>query len=112
MPRRSLLYRQGTRVAQTTTSKQDFSTRLSAETLSRLDSLLRAGRYKTRTAAIEDAVRRLSEAQEIDWARRRLAFEQSCGALKIGVTRESYREAELDRLEFEADRAMGRLPRD
>lgn len=34
--------------------------------------------------------------------RRRRAFERACGALPIGITRESWREAETDRLEFEA----------
>ena len=98
-------------MAQTTQPKQDFSTRLSIETLRQLDRLVTTGRFKNRTAAIEDAVRRLTEAEESDAARRRLAFELSSGAIKIRSTRESYYEAELDRLEFEADRAMGRLPR-
>jgi Arc/MetJ-type ribon-helix-helix transcriptional regulator len=84
--------------------KQDFSTRLSPETLHQLDSLVRQGRFGTRTAAIEAAVRRLFEQAQDDSERRRRAFERVCGALPIGITRESWRDAEVDRLEFEAGR--------
>src|SRR5687768_7367795 len=95
-------------MAQTTQPKQDFSTRLPAETLSQLDALVRGGRYRTRTAALEEAVRRLFDDQEEQLARRRRAFEATCGALKLRITRESFRQAEIERLDFEADRAMGR----
>ncbi len=98
-------------MAQTTQPKQDFSTRLSAETLAHLDSLVRTGRYKTRTAVIEAAVRRLVEDQETERERRRRALEETRGALKIKSTRESYYAAELDRLDFEAERVAGRSRR-
>jgi Arc/MetJ-type ribon-helix-helix transcriptional regulator len=98
-------------MAVTTQPKQDFSTRLSAATLSQLDALVRTGRYRTRTAVLEEAVRRLFNDQEDEWERKRRAFEATRGALSIGITPESFREAEIDRLEFEADKNSGRLKR-
>ena len=95
-------------MAQATQPKQDFATRLSQETLAQLDALVRAGRYKTRTAAIEEAVRRLALEQDGDLERRRRALDATRGAIKIRSTRESYYAAELDRLEFEAERVTGR----
>src|SRR2546425_694503 len=37
-------------------AKKDFATRLSPQTLARLDQLIQSGRFKTRTAAIEAAI--------------------------------------------------------
>jgi Arc/MetJ-type ribon-helix-helix transcriptional regulator len=83
-------------------AKQDFATRLSPETLEQLDTLVRSGRYRNRTAAIETAVGRLYETERQDVDRRREAFERSCGALSIGIDATAWRRAELDRLDWEA----------
>lgn len=82
--------------------KRDFATRLSPETLAQLDELVRRGEYKTRTAAIEAAVTYLYEARKQEDERLLQAFEKSCGVLHLGVDRERWRAAELERLEIEA----------
>lgn len=88
--------------------KQSFSTRISGATLDQLDELVRWGKYPNRTAAIEAAVARLANDAEEALERRRRAAEATRGALSLGMTSESIREAEYDRLDWEADRAMGR----
>jgi Arc/MetJ-type ribon-helix-helix transcriptional regulator len=96
-------------MAQTTTRKQDFSTRLSPETLRQLDALVREGRYKNRTMVIETAVARLYQATHDDLERKRQALERAAGSLPLGgIDRERWRAAEYDRLDWEADRIMGR----
>jgi Arc/MetJ-type ribon-helix-helix transcriptional regulator len=95
-------------MAQTTTPKQDFSTRLSAETLRQLDALVRSRRYKTRTAAIEEAINRLYRDQTEELERKREALERVAGSLAIGITPERFREAEFDRLDWEVERILGR----
>jgi Arc/MetJ-type ribon-helix-helix transcriptional regulator len=99
-------------MAASTQPKKDFATRLSQETLARLDDLVRRGRFKTRTAAIEAAVERLFETEketaEEEYRRKRAAFDRACGALSLGIDRESFREAEIDRLEYELWRNTGR----
>ncbi len=87
--------------------KRSFSTRIARLTLEQLDQLVRSGRYANRTAAIEAAVDRLAGDEAALAARRRSAFEASCGALSLGTTSESLREAETERLEWEAIRARG-----
>jgi Arc/MetJ-type ribon-helix-helix transcriptional regulator len=86
----------------TASHKRDFATRLSRETLNQLDGLVRQGRFGTRTAAIEAAVQLLFDQEQDALARRRRAFERACGALPIGITRESWRDAKRDRLEHDA----------
>ena len=98
-------------MAQTAIPKQDFSTRLSAETLRQLDALVTSRRYKNRTAAIEAGVAQLFKEQCEDLERKRQALERSAGALGGGIDRERFRAAEFDRLDWEADRAMGRIRR-
>jgi Arc/MetJ-type ribon-helix-helix transcriptional regulator len=93
---------------QTATPKQDFATRLSAETLGQLDALVRSGKYKNRTAAIEAGVARLFNEQSEDLERKRQALARVAGSLPIGITPERWREAEFDRLDWEAQRIMGR----
>ena len=93
---------------QALTTKRDFATRLSRETLWQLDELTRWGKFKTRTAVIEAAVKRLYEAERRDPERLRRALEASCGALPGGTTRESFKAAEFDRLDWEYERATGR----
>jgi Arc/MetJ-type ribon-helix-helix transcriptional regulator len=89
-------------------AKRDFATRLSPQTLDQLDALVGQGAFKNRTEAIEAAVDRLFVAQRRDPARLRRAFDQACGAITGGSDRESWRRAEMDRLEWEANRASAR----
>jgi Arc/MetJ-type ribon-helix-helix transcriptional regulator len=93
-------------MAKALAGKQDFATRLSPETLAQLDALVRSGRFKNRTAAIEAAVERVFAAENADPVRKRRAFERACGALTLGVGDEALRAAEHDRLEWEAQHAQ------
>jgi Arc/MetJ-type ribon-helix-helix transcriptional regulator len=89
--------------------KKDFATRLSPQTLARLDQLIQSGRYKTRTAAIEAAVARLVEAEQQEYQLKRQALDEACGMFSLGIDRERWEEAEQDRLEYEGRRNAGRL---
>jgi Arc/MetJ-type ribon-helix-helix transcriptional regulator len=89
-------------------AKRDFATRLSPQTLARLDQLIQSGRFKTRTAAIEAAVERLVEAEQEEYERRRRALDEVCGVLELGIDRERWEAAELDRLEYEAWKNTGK----
>jgi Arc/MetJ-type ribon-helix-helix transcriptional regulator len=89
-------------------TKKDFATRLSQQTLARLDRLVQSGRFKTRTAAIEAAVERLVEAEQQEYELKRKALDEACGMFNLGIDRERWQEAEQDRLEYEGSRNTGR----
>jgi Arc/MetJ-type ribon-helix-helix transcriptional regulator len=89
-------------------AKKDFATRLSPQTLARLDQLIQSGRFKSRTAAIEAAVERLIEAEQQEYERKRRALDEVCGVLQLGIDRERMEAAELDRLEFEVWKNTGK----
>jgi Arc/MetJ-type ribon-helix-helix transcriptional regulator len=89
-------------------AKKDFATRLSEQTLARLDQLIRSGRFKTRTAAIEAAVERLVEAEQQEYERKRKALDEVCGVLHLGIDRERFAAAELDRLDYEVWKNTGK----
>ena len=89
-------------------AKKDFATRLSQNTLSRLDQLVLSGRFKTRTAAIEAAVERLVEAEQQEYERMRRALDEVCGVLHLGIDRERLEATELDRLEYEVWKNTGK----
>jgi Arc/MetJ-type ribon-helix-helix transcriptional regulator len=91
-------------MATRTPAKKDFATRLSEQTLTRLDELVQSGRYKTRTAAIEAAVERLCEAEQQEYERKRQALDEACGMFNLGIDRKRWQELELDRLEYEVSR--------
>jgi Arc/MetJ-type ribon-helix-helix transcriptional regulator len=95
-------------MATRTPAKKDFATRLSEQTLTRLDELVRSGRFKTRTAAIEAAVERLCEAEQQDYERKRQALDEACGMFHLGLDRERWKAAELDRLEWEYQKNTGK----
>lgn len=100
-----------------TQPKKDFATRLSPETLKRLDELVRRGRFKTRTAAIEAAVEHLftteKESAEEEYRRKRAALDEILkGGLRLGITRESFKDAEYDRLDWEYERVTGKPAND
>jgi Arc/MetJ-type ribon-helix-helix transcriptional regulator len=86
-------------------AKKDFATRLSQQTLARLDQLVQSGRFPTRTAAIEAAVEHLVEAEQEEQEQLQQAFDRACGALSLGVTPERWQQAELDRLDWEASKS-------
>ena len=90
------------------TAKKDFATRLSQQTLARLEQLVQSGRFKTRTAAIEAAVERLVEAEQQEYERKRKALDEACGMFSLGIDRGRWQEAEQDRLEYEGSRNTGR----
>jgi len=83
-------------------AKKDFATRLPLETLARLNQLVQSGRFPTRTAAIEAAVDLLYGAEQEEQEQLQQAFDRACGALSLGVNRERWQRAELDRLDWEA----------
>jgi len=91
-----------------TSGKQSFATRLSQRTLAQLNELVQRGRFKNRTAAIETAIERLYEAEQPDEEELRQALDRACGSLSLGVDRERWEAAELDRLEWEVLRNTGR----
>jgi Arc/MetJ-type ribon-helix-helix transcriptional regulator len=92
-------------------AKKDFATRLSPQTLARLDQLIRSGRFKTRTAAIEAAVERLVEAEQQEYELKRRALDDACGMFSLGIDSKGLREAESDRYDYEADQNAGRSER-
>jgi Arc/MetJ-type ribon-helix-helix transcriptional regulator len=94
-------------MARAVLAKRDFATRLSPQTLAQLDTLVGQGAFRNRTEAIETAVDRLFLAQQRDPVRLRRAFDQAHGTIQGGSDRESWRRAEMDRLEWETDRASG-----
>jgi hypothetical protein len=61
-------------------------------------------KIKTRTAAIEAAVECLVEADQQENDRKRRALDAVFGALHLGIDRERWEAAELDRLEFEIEK--------
>jgi Arc/MetJ-type ribon-helix-helix transcriptional regulator len=95
-------------MAQQTQTKRDFATRLSPQTLTQLDELVQRGRFKTRTEAIEAAVKHLYDAEQQEQEELQEAFDSACGALSLGVDREAWEQAELERLESEVARNTGR----
>jgi Arc/MetJ-type ribon-helix-helix transcriptional regulator len=88
--------------------KQRFATRLSQVTLTRFDDLVRRGRFRSRTAAIEAAIERLYKAEQ-EYERKRQALDQACGTLHLGIDRERWEAAELDRLEWEYKKNTGKI---
>jgi Arc/MetJ-type ribon-helix-helix transcriptional regulator len=94
-------------MAQQTETKRDFSTRLSPRTLRQLDELVQRGRFKTRTEAIEAAVTSVYDAEQREQQELQEAFDRACGALSLGIDREAWEQAELDRLEWEVSRNTG-----
>jgi Arc/MetJ-type ribon-helix-helix transcriptional regulator len=90
--------------------KKEFSTRLSLETLARLDRLVQSGRFQNRTAVIEAAVQQLAEGEgeQQEYERKRKALDEACGKLALGVDRERWRAAEIDRLDYEVRKNSGR----
>lgn len=71
--------------------------------VTQLDALVRHGHFANRQEAVAAAVERLYAAEETHHlTARQEAFARLCGALHLGTTRESLRQAELDRLTWES----------
>ena len=71
--------------------------------LTQLDALVLHGHFANRQDAVAAAVERLyAEEETYHLTARQEAFARLCGALHLGTTRESLRQAELDRLTWES----------
>jgi len=71
--------------------------------VTQLDALVRHGHFANRQDAVVAAVERLYAAQEKHHlTARQEAFTRLCGALHLGTTRKSLRQAEHDRLTWES----------
>ena len=75
---------------------------LPERTLAQLDTLVREGHFADRQAAIVAAVERLYQEEPHLLTARQAAFARLCGALHLGTTRQSFRNAEIDRLAWES----------
>ena len=84
-------------------AKKGSSLRLPEHTLTRLDELIRCGRFKSRQTAVAAAVERLYVEEHRHLTARQEAVTRLCGALQLGTTRESLRSAERDRLDWESE---------
>jgi hypothetical protein len=83
-------------------------TNLRSETHRQLYETIQRGLFETYDAAIEAAVERLyeenKETPEEEYARKKKALDEVCGIVSLGLTRESWLEAEEDRLAYEVRR--------
>ena len=70
-------------------------------TASLLDALVKAGRFPDQRTALETAVDQLYKQELQPASDRADALQRVSGALALGTTRASLRDAELDRLDFE-----------
>ena len=76
---------------------------LSERTVAQLDELVRRGHFATRQAVVTAAVDRLYAVEETrHLTTRQEAFTRLCGALQLGTTWKSLRQAELDRFTWES----------
>jgi Arc/MetJ-type ribon-helix-helix transcriptional regulator len=81
----------------------DIALVLPERTVMQLDELVRHGHFTNRQEAVTAAVERLYADEETHHlTTRQEAFARLCGALQLGTTRESLRQAELDRLTWES----------
>ena len=81
---------------------QTIALQLPERTLAQLDTLVRDGHFADRQAAIVAAVERLYREEPHLLTARHAAFARLCGALHLGTTRQSLRDAESDRLAWES----------
>jgi Arc/MetJ-type ribon-helix-helix transcriptional regulator len=81
---------------------QTVALELPERTIAQLDALVRHGRFANRQAAVVAAVERLYTAEPRRLKARQAALARLCGVLHLGTTRQSLRQAELDRLTWES----------
>jgi Arc/MetJ-type ribon-helix-helix transcriptional regulator len=81
-----------------------LSLALPEHTLAQLEDMVRHGHFANHQEAITVAVERLyAEEETRHMTARQVAFTRLCGALQLGTTRESLRQAEHDRLTWESN---------
>jgi Arc/MetJ-type ribon-helix-helix transcriptional regulator len=77
---------------------------LPEHTLAQLDDMVRHGHFANHQEAITAAVERLyAEEETRHKTARQAAFSRLCGALQLGTTQASLRQAEHDRLTWESN---------
>lgn len=76
---------------------------LPERTLAQIDTLIRDGYFIDRPEAIAAAVDRLYHEEPKLSTSRQDALARLCGALHLGTTPQSLRDAELDRLDWESE---------
>ncbi len=76
---------------------------LTEHTVSQLDTLIRCGHFIDRQEVIAAAVDRLYHEEPEFSVTRQEAFNRLCGALHLGTSRQSLRDAEFDRLDWEGE---------
>jgi len=81
---------------------QEPSFELPERTVVQLDELVRIGRFSSHQIAITAAVERLHAEECHSLDTRQKAFARVCGILRLGSTKESLRNAESDRLDWES----------
>lgn len=90
-----------------TPDPQHVSLMLPEHTVMQLDELIRHGHFVNRQEVVVAAVDRLYADEETrHLTTRQKAFARLCGALHLGTTQESLRQAELDRLAWESQHRL------
>ena len=87
----------------TLTDSPERALTLLERTKTQLDELVRAGQFPDLQAAVATAVDRLYTETQTTAIQRQQAFARLNGALRLGTTRESLREAEQERLDWESE---------
>lgn len=82
---------------------QTIALDLPKRTLTQIDTLIRGGHFIDRPEAIATAVDRLYREEPQLSTPSQDALARLCGALHLGTTPQSLRDAELDRLDWESE---------
>lgn len=86
-----------------TAHSQTIALELPERTLTQIDTLIRGGHFIDRPEAIAAAVERLYHEEPQRSTPSQDAFTRVCGALHLGTTPQSLRDAERDRLDWESE---------
>jgi Arc/MetJ-type ribon-helix-helix transcriptional regulator len=87
---------------QVTENGQEPAFALPERTVVQLDELVRTGRFSSHQTAVAAAVERLHAEECRPLNTRQEALARVSGALRLGSTKESLRNAEYDRLDWES----------
>lgn len=82
---------------------KDPSFELPERTVIQLDELVRSGRFSSYPTAVAAAVERLYAEARQSLETRQKALARVSGSLRLGMTKESLRDAEHDRLDWEGE---------
>ena len=85
-----------------TENEQDLAFELPEHTVTQLNELVRMVRFRSHQIAVAAAVERLYAEECRSLNTRQKALARVCGALRLGSTTESLRDAEYDRLDWES----------